>query len=77
MPVLVTSHGIASVPSSGTGQLTTSELNRYRAELKQTIAFLERTNPTALLLSDLRAWLDAIRGEEQTRVRIALRNGSA
>jgi hypothetical protein len=51
--------------------LTTYELRDYRRELERAIAFYGKHHPSAPVLADLRARLDDVLAEQDSRARIA------
>jgi hypothetical protein len=51
--------------------LTTFELNDYRRQLEDAIAFYDRNHPAAPVLADLGKKLGDVRAEQDDRTRIA------
>lgn len=52
-------------------QLTTYELRDYRRELERAVAWFDKHHPAAPVLADLRARLDGVLAEQDSRTRAA------
>ena len=71
-PAVATKKG-AAVPEYPLSQMTTSELARYRRDLEGSLRGLPAHAPVR---ADLKARLDLVEAEEESRARLAERNGA-
>jgi hypothetical protein len=60
-----------NTPKHPLSEMTTYELRDYRRQLENAIAFFGRQDPVPAVRDDLRATLDAVAAEQESRERLS------